>query len=332
MKFSLVICTYMRSQSLLKLLESVQHQKSYPNEILIIDGSLNKETEIVLNNNQFKNLKYFLVSDENRGLTKQRNFGVSKIDVDSEIICFLDDDTILEPDYFIEIIKAFQANQNVAGVGGVAINEYKWELEKEGIFYNTKKYYLFEGYAYREGLRNVIRNYFNLNSHLVPGKMPNYSHGRTCGFPLTGKTYEVDLLIGMSMAFRKSIFDKIKFSRFFEGYGLYEDADFSLRVLQYGKNVINTKAQLSHFHAESGRPNKYQYGKMVVRNGWYVWRIKNSNPNVKDRFKWNAITILLTLIRFTNIITEKNKKEAFTEAIGRTIGWWSLSFNKPKQK
>ena len=332
MKFSLVICTYMRSQSLLKLLESVQYQKFYPNEILIIDGSLDKETEIVLNNNQFKNLKYFLVSNENRGLTKQRNFGVSKVDVDSEIVCFVDDDTILEPDYFIEIIKTFQANQDVAGVGGVAINEYKWNVQKANVSYNKKKYYLFEGYVYREGLRNVVRNYFHLSSHLAPGKMPNYSHGRTCGFPLTGKTYEVDLLIGMSMAFRKSIFDKIKFSRFFEGYGLYEDADFSLRALQYGKNVINTKAQLSHFHAESGRPNKYQYGKMVVRNGWYVWRIKISNPTLKDRFKWNAITILLTLIRFSNVITEHNKKAAFTEAVGRTVGWWSLLFNKPKQK
>lgn len=332
MNFSLVVCTYMRHQSLLKLLQSVKNQKLYPNEILIIDGSLNKETEIVLKNNQFKNLKYFLVSDENRGLTKQRNFGVSKVDADSEIVCFVDDDTILEPDYFLEIITAFKANQDVVGVGGVAINELKWNVQEPNISYNKKKYYLFEGYVYKEGLRNVARNYFSLNSHLAPGRMPNYSHGRTCGFPLTGKMYEVDLLIGMSMAFRKSIFDKIKFSRFFEGYGLYEDADFSLRVLQFGKNVINTKAQLSHFHAESGRPNKYQYGKMVVRNGWYVWRIKSPNPNFKDCFKWHTITILLTIIRFTNIITEKNKKEAFTEAIGRTIGWWSLVVNKPKQK
>jgi len=332
MNFSLIICTYMRPESLLDLLRSIEKQSLYPTEILIIDGSINNETHDICKEKHFQNLKYFLVSNENRGLTKQRNFGISKVNVDSEIVCFLDDDTILEPDYFIEIIKTFQTNQDVAGVGGVAVNEYKWKLQKENVSYNRKKYYLFEGYAYKEGLRNVLRNYFNLNSHLAPGKMPNYSHGRTCGFPLTGKMYEVDLLIGMSMAFRKSIFDKIKFSRFFEGYGLYEDADFSLRVLQYGKNVINTKAQLSHFHAESGRPNKYQYGKMVVRNGWYVWRIKNSNPTLEDRFKWNAITVLLIIIRFTNIITEHNKKAAFTEAVGRSVGWWSLLFNKPKQK
>lgn len=332
MKFSLIVCTYMRPDSLALLLLSIQNQYVYPDEILIIDGSLNNETKNFIRTNSFKNLKYFLVSDENRGLTKQRNFGISKVDVSSEIVCFIDDDTILEPDYFLEIVKTFQANKDICGVGGLAINEYRWNLQKKGVSYNKNRFYLFEEYYYEEGLRNVVRNYLSLASHLGPGRMPGYSHGRTCGFPMTGKTYEVDLLIGMSMAFRKSIFGQIKFSRFFEGYGLYEDADFSIRALNYGKNVINTKVQLSHFHAESGRPNKYKYGKMVVRNGWYVWRVKNPKPNFEDRFKWNVITILLTLIRFSNIFTERGKKAAFTEALGRTIGWWSLLFNKPKEQ
>lgn len=320
----------MRPQPLLSLLQSVKNQTLYPDEILIIDGSTNDETESLLKNNSFKNLKYIRVSDENRGLTKQRNFGISKLNGGSEIICFLDDDTVLESNYFEEIIKTFQNNSEVTGVGGLAINENKWKIQEEGKNYNTKKYYLFEEYFYPEGLRNIARNYFGLASNLGPGRMPDYSHGRTCGFPLTGKTYEVDLLIGMSMAFRKKIFDKIKFSKFFEGYGLYEDADFSLRALQFGKNVINTNAKLNHFHDPAGRPNQFKYGKMVVRNGWYVWRIKNPKPDLRARLKWNAITILLILIRFSNIITEKNKKAPLTEYLGRVFGWWSLLFNKPK--
>lgn len=322
----------MRPQSLLSLLQSVKKQTLYPNEILIIDGSTNDETEILLENNSFENLKYFRVSDENRGLTKQRNFGILELNSNSEVVCFLDDDTILETNYFEEIIKTFQSDKDITGVGGVAINENKWKFQEKGINYNEKKYYLFEGYFYPEGLRNIARNYLGLASDLGPGRMPLYSHGRTCGFPLTGKTYEVDLLIGMSMAFRKSIFDEIKFSKFFEGYGLYEDADFSLRALQFGKNVINTNAKLSHFHDPAGRPNQFKYGKMVVKNGWYVWRIRNPKPDLNARLKWNAITILLTLIRFSNIITEKNKKGPLTESFGRMFGWWSLVFNKPKNQ
>ena len=75
MKFSLIICTYMRPKPLLDLLESVRLQTLYPDEILIVDGSKNVETQVALNQHSFAKLKYFLVEDANRGLTKQRNYG-----------------------------------------------------------------------------------------------------------------------------------------------------------------------------------------------------------------------------------------------------------------
>ena len=110
---------------------------------------------------------------------------------------------------------------------------------------------------------------------------------------------------------------------------MYEDADFSIRVAKKGKLYLNTTAKLYHYHDASGRPNKYQYGKMVVRNGWYVWRVKYPNPSLKAKFKWNAIVLLLAFIRFSNIFTNNKRKEAFTEFTGRIVGWFSLFINKP---
>jgi GT2 family glycosyltransferase len=321
----------MRPKPLLQLLQSVREQSVYPDEILVVDGSTNDETQLALKDHQFQNLNSFLVSSEDRGLTKQRNFGITNVGNDMEVVCFLDDDTILEKDYFEQLINTFKQDRTVSGVGGVAINENTWQIIDANKKYNKYKYFKFEGFVYKEGLRNVVRNYLGLQSNLASGKMPNYSHGRTCGFPLNEKMFEVDLLIGMSMAYKKSVVDNIQFSSYFEGYGLYEDADFSIRALQFGKNIINTKVQLSHYHNPSGRPNQYQYGKMVVRNGWYVWQVKNPSPNATDFLKWHAITLLLTLIRYTNVITTNKKKEALTEALGRTVGWWSLIFSKPKE-
>lgn len=327
----------MRPQSVLQLLQSVQEQTLYPDEILIIDGSTNQETALILEENQFQHLHYFAVPPEHRGLTKQRNYGIERVgasrdltNTEIEIVCFLDDDTVLSTNYFEEIIKTFAENQDVSGVGGVAINENSWVLAQPNKKYDSKRYYLWEGYVYKEGQRNVVRNYLGLESQLEPGRMPDFSHGKTCGFPLNGKTYEVDVLIGMSFAFRRKVVDAIRFSAYFEGYGLYEDSDFSLRALQFGKNVINTKAQLRHFHHPLGRPNQYRYGKMVVRNGWYVWRVKNPKPSLHAKIKWHSITILLTLIRFSNTFTTRNRKQAFTEALGRTMGWWSLWVTSPK--
>jgi len=78
MKFSLIICTYMRPQPLLQLLQSVKEQTQYPGEILIVDGSVNLETKTMLEQHPFQNLNYFLVTEEERGLTKQRNFGIAR--------------------------------------------------------------------------------------------------------------------------------------------------------------------------------------------------------------------------------------------------------------
>ena len=45
MKFTLIICTYMRPKPLQTLLQSVNTQTLYPDEILIVDGSRNEETK-----------------------------------------------------------------------------------------------------------------------------------------------------------------------------------------------------------------------------------------------------------------------------------------------
>lgn len=321
----------MRPQPLLKLLQSVLEQTLYPNEILIIDGSINQETGIILKDNHFQHLHYFAVPPEHRGLTKQRNFGISKVNSSSEIVCFLDDDIVLEKDYFEQLLKTYQIFPEALGVGGYINNETNWNFVGDDYNVPITEFY-FDGWKRKDGSRFILRKKLGLDSDCPPGYSSLYSHGRSVGFlPPSGKVYETEMLMGGVSSFRKKVFDTIKFSIYFEGYGLYEDADFTLRVAKTGKLYLNTAAQLNHYHDASGRPNQYRYGKMVVRNGWYVWRVKNPKPSLNAKLKWHIITILLTIIRFSNIFTTTKRKEAFTEALGRTIGWWSLLFNKPKE-
>jgi GT2 family glycosyltransferase len=319
----------MRSQPLLTLLESVRSQSLYPNEILIIDGSTDTKTETVLSENKFDNLNYFKVDAANRGLTKQRNFGITKTNVQSEIICFLDDDTVLDSKYFEILISTYITYPEALAIGGYITNEMQWEIDKKK---NEATKFYFDGWQREESSRFKLRKAFGLQPDTNPGFLPTFSHGRSIGFlPPSGKVYEVEQLMGGVSSYKASVFKDISFSSYFEGYGLYEDADFSIRLAKTGKLYINTNAQLCHYHDGSGRPNQYNYGKMVIRNGWYVWRVKYPNPSFNARWKWHATAFLLTCIRFTNVVTTNNRKEALTESLGRTIGWFSLIFNKPKE-
>ncbi|MDO9593804.1 MAG: glycosyltransferase [Lutibacter sp.] len=330
MNFTLIICTYMRPNPMLKLLQSVKEQTLYPDEILIVDGSANQETKVMLEQNRFQHLNYFSVSEEDKGLTRQRNYGIARVGKEMDIVCFLDDDTVLEPDYFEQLLKTFEIHPEALGVGGYISNETPWEKVKENEAPNINEF-SYDGYKRKDGSRFVLRKKLGLDSDCPPGFSPLFSHGRSVGFlPPSGKTYEVEQVMGGVSAFKKSVFDTFQFSTYFEGYGLYEDADFSLRVAKTGKLYINTAAKLSHYHNPSGRPNQYEYGKMVVRNGYYVWRVKNPNPTFNAKLKWHAITLLLMAIRFTNTFTTSKPKEAFTEALGRKMGWLSLFFKVPK--
>ncbi|MBK5208330.1 MAG: glycosyltransferase family 2 protein [Flavobacteriaceae bacterium] len=332
MQFSLIICTYMRPKPLLKLLQSVKEQLVYPNEILIVDGSVNQETKEIVDRNMFQNLNYFLVSEKDRGLTRQRNYGIARVGKEIDIVCFLDDDTVLELDYFEQLLKTFEIRPEALGVGGYINNETPWEKVNENKVVKIDEF-SYDGWKRKDGSRFVLRKILGLDSDCPPGFSPLFSHGRSVGFlPPSNKIYEVEQVMGGASSFKKAVFDTFQFSAYFEGYGLYEDADFSLRLAKTGKLYLNTAAKLSHYHNPSGRPNQYQYGKMVVRNGWYVWRVKNPNPTFNAKFKWHAITLLLMIIRFTNTFTTNKPKEAFTEALGRKMGWLGLFWNSPKKE
>lgn len=332
MKLSLVVCTYQRPVPLVTLLHSVAKQTKVPDEIIIVDGSLNTATQEALESNTYSGLQYFRVSPEHRGLTKQRNYGIDRVASDMDIVCFLDDDIVLEPDYFEILAGTYRSYPDALGVGGYIINEVKWEKITEN-YQPTIHQFAYDGYVRNDGSRFVLRKKLGLDANTPPGFPPDFSHGRSVSFlPASGKTYPVAQFMGGVASYPLSVLKSQRFSEYFEGYGLYEDADFTLRLSNKGNLYVNTAAQLYHYHDPDGRPNKYMYGKMVVRNGWYVWRVKYPKPTMKARFKWNATSGLLTLIRLTNVLTSKGsqRKEAFTESMGRIAGWFSLLFSKPK--
>jgi GT2 family glycosyltransferase len=320
----------MRPKPLQTLLLSVETQSLYPDEILIIDGSRNDATKEMLAQNPFKNLIYFKVDDADRGLTRQRNFGIKNVAKISEIVCFLDDDTILDKDYFKNLIGTYQTYPEALGVGGYITNEISWTKITDATKPSANSF-VCDGWFRSESQRYLLRKKLGLLDDTKPCIMPTFAHGRAVGYlPPSGNSYPVEVFMGGVSSFKNEIFQQLNFSTYFDGYGLYEDTDFTLRVSKIGQLYVNTAAQLEHHHDASGRPNQYKYGKMVVKNGWYVWRVKYAKPALKARIKWNLTTLFLAVLRFTNIFTQPKKMEAFTESMGRFAAWFTLWFRKPR--
>jgi glycosyltransferase involved in cell wall biosynthesis len=329
MKLSLIICTLNRPVSTCGLLDSITNQVIIPNEILIIDASVNDQTyEAILKRGYNLPLKYYRVQDEYRGLTRQRNYGVSAVGVDIDIVAFLDDDIKLEPDYFLKLLHTYSIYDDAIGAGGIDLFDNKYIRNKDGIKHNRFNYYELDGWVLKEPLRNKARKLFGLMPDLQPGLIPEYSHGRST-LPPSGIVYEVEHLMGGIASYKRELFDKIQFSNFFSGYSLYEDFDFSVRALNYGKLYVNTNAKVWHYHAPSGRPNFFKYGRMVVRNGWYVWRVRYPAPTFKAKLKWHAVTMLLAHIRLANAMTGPGRRNALMDYLGRMLAWVGVCIKPP---
>ena len=120
MKISVIIGTKDREESLKETLASLCRQGRRPDEILLIDdGNLKESDWRSWSVSQRAPLQYF--KKEKAGLTVSRNLGVKK--THGDILLFLDDDVILEPDYLQLILDIYERDpeKTIGGVGGVLL-------------------------------------------------------------------------------------------------------------------------------------------------------------------------------------------------------------------
>jgi GT2 family glycosyltransferase len=333
-QLSLIICTYRRPAAVRQLLESLRQQLVPPDEVLVVDASPGGATTAVVRGQlegwPAGNLHYFRPPPEQRGLTRQRNYGIAH--AKGTIIAFLDDDTIPEPGYFAELRACFERHPTAIGVGGYITNEVSWRSVRAG---KRPRLSTFRSGAWerRDDYRWRLRKLLRLDSPLPPGWMPRSGHARPIGFlPPDDQDQRVEFVMGGASAWRSDIFHRHRFSPYFAGYGLYEDLDFCVRAAHDGELYVCARAQLAHYHAPTARPNWFRYGSMVVRNGWFVWRRRWPAPPLPDRLRWWAITLLLAACRLGDGLRGPLRAQALSEAAGRIWGMFSLLLRAPRER
>lgn len=251
---SLIICTYKRAHTLLKLIRHLEILDDLPDEILIIDGSQDDNTYKVASTllNQMTLPCDIIYVFSPTGLTIQRNVG---IDISKgRIIHFLDDDCLPENMYFKEIENFFNLHPNVGGITGNIVNEYTIPLSSKFKFRCLFRLYKRKG---------IPGKYYGNGSSIPKGVIgPSLKH-----------SYEVDILSGASMSFRREALDLVGgFSEFFSGYSQGEDLEISLRIRRHFDLYVCLNAKCNHYQEPSSRPDLFKKGFMEVYNRHYIWK------------------------------------------------------------
>ncbi len=265
-RVSIIICTRNRKEILLRICRSIVPQTYTNYEIVIVDSSdKNKITREDLENIFGKTTMMNIIYSE-PGLTKQRNIGIKA--AQGDLFFFFDDDLILEDGFLYEMVLVFKDNKQYFGGMG-AMSDIKDASFKTKVFNLILRFFL---------LRHIYGN-----GKFQKSGFPGFPHGRK-------EFLETEILSGGITAYRKEVFDTLKFDEHFAAYSYMEDVDFSRRVSKKYKLFYNPKARAEHRHAEGGRGNYFENRRMYIYNHRYIFE-KNFPQNISTKLAhlWSII-------------------------------------------
>lgn len=267
---SVVIPTRGRPRDLSNAIESIILQSLKPNELIIVDQSTdNSSREIVesmMSQEKFISLIYILDQKIN-GLVEAKNVGVSH--AKGDIVCFLEDDVVLEASFIEELYNGFNINTEMLGSCGVVTNP-----PQQTIFYRLM-FHIFHRGIFRDKRVGIYGNNNSEGLNLI----------------------ESDCISGGLSAWRREVFSKVPFD-LQNGFHMYEDIDFSTRVASMlgRKLFINSNARLAHYCSPINRDflGARQRRKLIECITYYKKRSKWSGAKIS--FVWLLIGLFLEAI------------------------------------
>jgi glycosyltransferase involved in cell wall biosynthesis len=302
--FSIVICTLNNVTGLEKCINSITQQTLIPNEIIIVHGDSNKEMEKsitkkirpILQSNLIA-LKYIKTI---RSLVSQRNIGIDN--ASGDVIVFLDDDVILEKDYFFYLFEVYQSkwNENLGGVQGSIIEASRGN-----------------SWSPIEVIRKIFL-YANItgSGRLLASVNPSF-----CGNPQ--EIREVDIFNGCMMSFRRDILLKNRFDTNFKEFWMCDDIELSYRISRKYHLYQTPLARLHHIPSAPNYEGRRKMTRMLVYNRFYMFRLYFCDSKINwILFFWSNIGEFL--LRILNCLRISN----LGALLGFLEGWKLVFINK----
>jgi glucosyl-dolichyl phosphate glucuronosyltransferase len=257
---TIVLPTKDRPHALKLAVESVFSQTVLPNQLIVVDQSTADDSQRAVTSRYNtlepavrSSLKLVYIRDTSiAGLTAARNCSLRS--VSEEVVLFLDDDVILEPDFAAEVLAVYDEHPNAVGVSGIVTNYsppspiFRWwsKLFTRGPFWDDRQPVYWSS--------DRIRNH---------GPVP------------------VSRLGGGLMSFRMDAIRGKWFDENLRGAGYGEDVEFCSRLQPGALLLITPRARLVHNHNPVGRLSDH-WLRPAARSSAYLYG-KNWNSGVKNR-------------------------------------------------
>jgi len=293
---TVVICTYRRPASVLRMLGSLRGQTLRPRALVVVDASPGNETERAIAGYPALSslagcVLYCRVGGALAGLTRQRNFSLRCVATD--LVAFFDDDVVLAPRCLSEMERALRQRSDAVGAGAAVEGEQVPRIWR-------------------------ARRLLGIVSTLAPGRYCRSGMSTPWGrLDPSEEPIEGDWLPGCGMMWRTAVAREVQFPEDFEGYAQGEDLEFSLRAREKGKLVLAPAARLNHLHAPAGRPDDFRLGYSAIANRFRIHRRCLPARGARDVLWFVYAWTLDTLILARHLASRRNVRPTLRQITGR---------------
>ena len=264
---TVVIPTRNRPADLTNAIKSLCSQSRLPDELIVVDQSVDDLSIRIVKSliAPLKQIKLIYIHDSNiLGLVEAKHVAVKN--ASGQIICFLEDDIVLEADYICQIELGFIKQPCMIGCCGVITNP-----PKVGFLYKFL-FKIFHRGIFEDNRISIHRKYSGYNNNL---KQSNN-------------------LSGGASAWRREVFDNVEFD-VANGFHMFEDIDFSTRVARHFGNqlFINPNARLAHYCSPINRDVIDIRQRRKVRECFTYYKKRKDWPSAAISFYWLLLGMFL---------------------------------------
>ncbi len=261
-RISVVMPTMNRGKELEAFLASLCAQTVTPGELVVVDAG--EPVEALLRAGLQGSGIRLVYERSEPGTSLQRNVGIGLST--GEFLFFLDDDMVLEPDYFERTMEAFEldADVPVGAVMGTVTNLPADSAFKAKIL----------------GLMGI--------SHVSAGDDSKlYMGGGVRWLTDPSRPVFVPAVATGRVAYRRECLEQEAFSEFLPGYTFAEDVELAFRVGRRWSLVHQPAARLEHRHAAAGRVGYGDRVSRIMYSRWYFFtRHRARTPGNLAAFVW----------------------------------------------